>query len=169
MREASFDFGKKPVIDGYTKVTEYTLYTDELGYGLEKSAESAEREKGEVELYRDFLLVSENSFKVKLDNGKYRVRVATGDYVDEGDVTTSYEVNGIRKNAWVYDGAITEKIIDVDVSDGFMTFNFAAGRHSALNAIDIAEKKDFEMTEVSVEVKAKRNEQLVTLTWDKID
>lgn len=29
MREASFDFGKKPPVDGYTKVTEKSVYTKE--------------------------------------------------------------------------------------------------------------------------------------------
>ena len=34
MREASFDFGKKPPVDGYTKVTEKSVYTKEKGFGL---------------------------------------------------------------------------------------------------------------------------------------
>lgn len=29
MKEASFDFGKKPPVDGYTKVTEKSVYTKE--------------------------------------------------------------------------------------------------------------------------------------------
>lgn len=169
MKEASFDFGKKPAIDGYIKITEHTIYTNELGYGLEKSAAAEERETGEKELYRDFLLVPENSFKVNLENGTYTVRVATGDYVDEGDVTTSYEVNGVRKNAWVYDGTVVEKVFDVEVTGGIMEFKFANGRHSALNAIDIAEKKTPEMTDINVSVSAKRDEQYVALAWEKID
>ena len=31
MKEASFDFGKKPPVDGYTKVTEKSVYTKEKG------------------------------------------------------------------------------------------------------------------------------------------
>ncbi|MGN0149199.1 MAG: hypothetical protein ACI4C7_03000, partial [Clostridia bacterium] len=146
MREASFDFGKKPVIDGYTKVTEHTLYTDKLGYGIEKQAAAEEREIGEKELYRDFLLMPENTFKVKLENGTYTVRVATGDYVDEGDVTTAYEVNGVRSGVWVHDGTVVENVFDVDVTDGIMEFKFAQGRHCAVNAIDIAEKKIIKMS-----------------------
>ena len=34
MKEASFDFGKKPPVDGYTKVTEKSVYTKEKGFGL---------------------------------------------------------------------------------------------------------------------------------------
>ena len=40
MKEASFDFGKKPPVDGYTKVTEKTLYSKEKGFGLLKAAEA---------------------------------------------------------------------------------------------------------------------------------
>lgn len=169
MKEASFDFGKKPVTDGYTKVTEHTVYTDELGYGLESPAEAYEREIGEKELYRDFLLMGGNSFKVKLDNGTYTVRVASGDYVDEGDVTTAYEVNGIKQHVWVNDGSVKETVFDVAVKDGLMLFNFAEGKHPAINAVDIAEKKTPKMGEVKVSVRAKKDEQSVTLSWDKID
>lgn len=43
MREASFDFGKKPPVDGYTKVTEKSVYTKEKGFGLSEVAEADER------------------------------------------------------------------------------------------------------------------------------
>ncbi len=169
MKEASFDFGKKPVIDGYTKVTEHTLYNEERGFGLERDAKAEERETGEKELYRDFLLMGGNTFKVRLDNGTYSVRVASGDYVDEGDVTTAYDVNGVKKHAWVYDGTVIENVFDVDVTDGIMTFKFSEGKHPAINAIDIAEKKTPQMGELNANVRAKRDEQSVTLKWDKID
>lgn len=45
MREASFDFGKKPPVDGYTKVTEKSVYTKEKGFGLSEAAEADERKK----------------------------------------------------------------------------------------------------------------------------
>ena len=32
MKEASFDFGKKPPVDGYTKVTEKSIYTKDLDF-----------------------------------------------------------------------------------------------------------------------------------------
>ena len=49
MREASFDFGKKPPVDGYTKVTEKSVYTKEKGFGLSEVAEADERKIGEKE------------------------------------------------------------------------------------------------------------------------
>ena len=36
MKEASFDFGKKPPVDGYTKVTEKSVYTKEKGLDFRK-------------------------------------------------------------------------------------------------------------------------------------
>ncbi len=169
MKEASFDFGKKPVIDGYTKVTEHTLYNGERGFGLERNASAEERETGEKELYRDFLLMGGNTFTVRLDNGTYTVRVASGDYTDEGDVVTAYEVNGVKEHVWVNDGSVKENVFDVDVTDGVMTFKFSEGKHTAINAIDIAEKKTPQMGGLDARIRAKRDEQSVTLKWDKID
>lgn len=169
MKEASFDFGKKPVIDGYTKVTEHAIYNEERGFGLERDAAAEERETGEKELYRDFLLMGGNTFKVRLDNGTYSVRVASGDYADEGDVTTAYEVNGVKEHVWVNDGSVKENVFDVDVTDGVMTFNFSEGKHPAINAIDIAEKKTLKMGALNAHIRAKKDEQSVTLKWDKID
>ena len=94
MKEASFDFGKKPPVDGYTKVTEKSVYTKEKGFGLSEVAEADERKIGEKELNRDFLFMGGKSFIVDIENGEYIVRVSTGDYVDEGDVMTFYNVNG---------------------------------------------------------------------------
>jgi len=81
MKEASFDFGKKPPVDGYTKVTEKSVYTKEKGFGLSEVAEADERKIGEKELNRDFLFMGGKSFIVDIENGEYIVRVSTGDYV----------------------------------------------------------------------------------------
>ena len=37
MKEASFDFGKKPPVDGYTKVTEKSVYTRKKVLDFRKS------------------------------------------------------------------------------------------------------------------------------------
>lgn len=73
MREVSFDFGKKPVTEGYVKVTGETLFKNDAEYGLLRTAEAVEREVGEKELNRDFLLLPDNKFFVKLENGEYIV------------------------------------------------------------------------------------------------
>lgn len=169
MKEASFDFGKKTVMDGYTKVTEKTVYTSELGYGLSEEAQAEERKVGEKELNRDFLFMGGNTFTVDIENGEYMVRVSTGDYVDEGDVMTFYKVNGERHGVWVTDGSVMEQVFPVTVTDGKMVFEFEKGKHTTLNSIDIAEKKDIELIGIKSEITAKRNKQSVKLTWDKAE
>ncbi len=169
MREASFDFGIKPPIDGYIKIHPNTLYENGLGYGLKSIAEGAERKTGEKELYRDFLLAPDNEFKVDIENGTYVVRVAVGDYVDEGDVVVVCEVNGTVKHSWVIDGCVNELLYDVEVTDGVMTFKFMPSRHTAVSCIEIAEKKNIAMPEVKTEIAAGRKEQSVTLSWDKAE
>lgn len=169
MREASFDFGKKPVTDGYIKVNETCLYSADKGYGLAKAAEADERTIGEKELNRDFLFMGGNTFTVDLDNGEYMVRVATGDYVDEGDVMTFYSVNGEKHGVWVKDGTVIEQEFPVTVTDGKMEFVFEMGKHTCLNSINIAEKQDMAVTGLAADITAKRSAASVKLTWNKAD
>ena len=79
MKEASFDFGKKPPVDGYTKVTEKSVYTKEKGFGLSEVAEADERKIGEKELNRDFLFMggSHLSWMLKTANILYAFLRAT--------------------------------------------------------------------------------------------
>ena len=169
MREASFDFGKKPPVDGYTKVTEKSVYTKEKGFGLSEVAEADERKIGEKELNRDFLFMGGKSFIVDIENGEYIVRVSTGDYVDEGDVMTFYNVNGEKYGVWVSDGTVVERVFPVTVTDGKIEFAFEMGKHTCLNSIDIAQKQEIEVKNVKSAVIAKRDTASVKLTWDKAD
>ena len=167
MKEASFDFGKKPPVDGYTKVTEKSIYTKEKGFGLSEVAEADERKIGEKELNRDFLFMGGKSFIVDIENGEYIVRVSTGDYVDEGDVMTFYNVNGEKYGVWVSDGTVVERVFPVTVTDGKIEFAFEMGKHTCLNSIDIAQKQDIEVKNVKSAVIAKRDTASVKLTWDR--
>ncbi len=169
MKEASFDFGKNPPADGYMKVNGKCVYTKEQGFGLASIAEAESRDVGEKELNRDFLYIGGNSFTVDMDNGEYIVRVATGDYVDEGDVMTFYTVNGQKRGAWVKDGCVVEQVMPVTVTDGKIEFVFETGKHSCLNSIDIAKLRKIEITGLTADVRAKRSGASVRLSWDKAD
>lgn len=169
MREASFDFGKKTPVDGYIKITEKTLYSPSQGFGLMNEAQADERKTGEKELNRDFLFMNGNTFTVDMDNGSYIVRVSTGDYDDEGDVMTFYSVNGERHGVWVSCNKVMEKVFAVEVTDGKMEFVFENGRHTCLNSIDIAEKKNVVLSGLKADITAKRDKDLVRLSWDKAE
>ncbi len=169
MKEASFDFGKKPPVEGYTKVTDKSLYSKEKGFGLLKEAKAVERTEGEKELNRDFLFMDGNTFTVDAENGEYIVRVSTGDYVDEGDVMTFWTMNGEKQGAWVKCNSVIENVAPVKVTDGKIEFAFMEGRHTCLNSIDIAPKRDAEITGLKREITAKRRECSVKLTWDKAE
>lgn len=169
MREFSFDFGKKPVTEGYIKITGQTLFKNDAEYGLLNPAEAVEREVGEKELNRDFLLLPDNKFFVKLENGKYIVRLSTGDYVDEGDTTVKFTVNGVSDKAWVYDGTVIETYLEVEITEGIMEFSFENSRHTAVNSINIAMIQDLPAPEVAVDVTATKKEQQVKLTWKPVE
>lgn len=169
MKQICFDFGKKPPIDGFVKIKGTDTYDEKKGYGLSETAEACEREIGEKELCRDYLLMGNKSFKVKLENDTYMVRVYAGDYVDEGDVTTVIDVNGVRFGFWVNDGCVKEQVKEVPVTDGVMEFSVKNGRHPCLNAVEIAPKIGLKMGNVEAHVTAKEKEKSVRLTWDKVE
>ncbi|MCD8390516.1 MAG: GDSL family lipase, partial [Firmicutes bacterium] len=72
--DISFDFGSKPAAEGYIKVTGKTIYNEELGYGLSKKAQAVLRSSGEKDVMRDFLIMHDNTFRVKMPNGFYKIR-----------------------------------------------------------------------------------------------
>ena len=164
-----FDFGKKTACDGFLKVRGNTLYQEELGYGIVKNAPEVERGTGEKELGRDFLAFEDNTFKVLLENGTYMVRVYSGDYVDEGDVVTRFEINGVKGGFWVTDGTVKEGEFEVPVKDGIMEFKFLPGKHVCLNGIEISPKWDCQMHPVTAKVVATEKEQKVCLSWPVLE
>ncbi len=170
MDSICFDFGDYFAIAGYTKVKSDSLYDESKGYGLDKVAESGRSLKGDKELNRDYLLMGDNAFRVKLDNGAYLVRVNCGDYDDEGDVTTSVDVNGVDFSAWIMDGTVAETVQEVEVSNGVMVFSVANGKHPCLNAVEISKKQDIQMPDVSVKVEvAPDGRSKAILTWDRAE
>ncbi|MCX7714481.1 MAG: hypothetical protein N2171_01935, partial [Clostridia bacterium] len=168
MNKVRFDFGIKPADEGFIKVTGDMLYDDALGYGISEKAEAVARETGEKSVCRDFLMFDKKSFKVKLENGSYNVRVYSGDYVDEGDVVTKFCINEKQFGLWVNDGTVLERECKIEVTDGIMNFSFE-GRHACLNAIDIALDNLPPMGEVLPYITARADAQNVSLTWDALE
>lgn len=169
MKDGAFDFGKKPAIDGYIKVTGTTLYDEETGFGMDSEAEAVERKIGEKELLRDFLLMGGKSFKVRVENGTYMIRVYTGDYDDEGDITTSYTINGEKHGTWVSDSSVREMVYETEVTDGMLEIKMNENRHPALNALEFSVKENIEMPEVKAEISVSEKQSSVRLSWRKAD
>ncbi|MCH5186498.1 MAG: hypothetical protein J1F64_10325, partial [Oscillospiraceae bacterium] len=168
MNKIRFDFGVKPVETGYIKVDGNCIYDDSKGYGILNKAEGVEKDRGEKPLCRDYLLFDKNTFRVKLDNGVYNVRVYSGDYVDEGDLVTKFTINSKQFGLWVNDGTVLERVSSAEVTDGIMEFYFE-GRHACLNAIDIAPYEDKGRPEVSSKVNSCPETPCVELSFAALD
>ena len=166
--DLSFDFGSKPPEEGYIKITGRTIYNEERGYGILRRAQAMLRNSGEKTIMRDFLIMDGNAFKVKIPNGMYKIRIALGDYEDEGDVTTVFKINGEVQHSWVHDSTVIERFHEVEVTNGEILFEFS-GKHPALNAIDIAAKRWLKMTPVEWSACAKPECPSITLTWPPVE
>ena len=110
-----FDFGEGRPADGFRKVNGSDIYEEESGFGVVKGAPSAVKYKGDKAVLRDYIEFKDNTFRVKLDNGLYRVRVCSGDYDDIGDVTTVLDVNGTELSFWIRQDEVVcdETVVEV--------------------------------------------------------
>lgn len=173
MENLRFDFGFGAEHDGYIKIRGNMLFGDGSDFGILNAADGCERPRGDyfegdVPVLRDWLAFGGNSFIVKVENGVYEVRVHSGDYVDEGDVVTSYSVNGEKAGFWINDGVVKNRTHEVSVTGGEIRIDFEEGRHVCLNAVEISKKRTIPAPEVIVHIKAGREEQAVTLSWDAV-
>lgn len=164
-----FDFGSGEAAEGFVKVTGNSIYDDKLGYGLQNTAREIVRRKGELPFARNFLVFEENMFRLKLENGTYRIRLFSGDYEDEGDVTTSFYVNGKEIKFWVNDASIMVQESVAEVTDGMLELKAGQGQYICLNALEIAPKLELQRMEVYVDILAKVMEQKVTLSWKAVE
>lgn len=160
-----FDFGCKAAYGNSIKVAESCLYSDEKGYGLTEGAQAIERVSGKKELCRDFLLLKDKGFKVKLPNGSYHVRIYAGDYDDNGDVTVKAFINGRRYGIWVNDRTVAEGEYKINVENEIIDFAFE-GKYVCINAIDISSLHTAQIQKVNYEVKADTEKCSVVLSWN---
>ncbi len=164
-----FDFGAGLPVEGFIKVTSDTIYSEEQGFGIEKNAEAVLRNKGEKKFLRDFLLFNDNTFKMKIENGVYNIRIYTGDYDDEGDVTTKFNINGKEVCFWVNDSVVKNDEITIEVTNSVLEIKASDGKHVCLNAVEIAPKHSLQKAEVISAVFIEKEKQDVTLSWKEID
>lgn len=120
-----FDFGTdaSPVAAGWTQVTQGTLYTSELGYGITELDGGLSRDRGsEVgdEAVRDWVGRFSNpwEFKVDLPNGNYELDVVIAE-MSGARATSSFAVEGVAKARLSVSGGIQrETLTNIAVTDG---------------------------------------------------
>ncbi|MFC4403025.1 hypothetical protein [Gracilibacillus xinjiangensis] len=157
-----FDFGSEtsPVADGYTRISNTLLYTEELGYGLSKTVDSRDR-GGPDDLRRDFTNGSDYSFTLDIPNGDYFVRIISGDEIAFN--RTSFVINGedygnVTANAEEY----AELLANVSVTDEKLTIDI--GENGRINAIEIIPMVQIDSLKVdSVDYSSPS----VTLSWEE--
>ena len=134
-----YDFGSKssPVADGFTKVSNKMIYSEEKGYGLSSEVGYKDREEEERLQLRDFVISNEDySFQTDLPNGTYKVKVSSGDKTDSNE--TEIEVDGEEMES-TGEGQYDDLLSTVKVTDGKMTFSIS-GVDKRLNTIEITEE-----------------------------
>ncbi|MGG4132518.1 hypothetical protein ABEW19_30140 [Paenibacillus illinoisensis] len=164
--EWAFDLGtpQSPVAEGYIQVHENTLYSKELGYGLDVSTSSRDQ-NGADDLRRDFLLMSNRIFKVDVPNGIYYVQVTTGS-LDNSDTTTFTLEGGATFSGKTDAGKFADHSGTVTITDGQLNIAFGAAAYSRTNAIRIIRYPD--APELVLSKVDFNSESSVTLTWDNV-
>ena len=153
---AAFDFGIKEATaaDGYTTITVNAKggsktvaelgigYTEEKGYGfLNETATIQGREEEYTQagvlpkaVYTDFAIPDGQTFAVDLANGTYQVDIVGGSAYKS---TVKGTIEGEAVSVGNAAGSYAVKSIEVTVTDGQLTCEFASGATSRLDAIII--------------------------------
>ncbi|WP_171684874.1 rhamnogalacturonan lyase family protein [Paenibacillus planticolens] len=132
-----FDFGTatSPVASGYTRISESTLYTSALGYGLSKVIASRDRGAAYSDILRDFVIDKSFSFNVDMENGDYFVKLTAGDGIATNK--TSVTIEGVNRGSTnTASGSFQDITAVVTVADGQMNFDIG-GSDGRVNAIEI--------------------------------
>lgn len=169
MTQCRFDFGIGNAAEGFMKVIGSSIYSDKSGYGIEKETYGVKRDGGDKEVLRDYLDFSGNKFTVRLENGKYRVRIHTGDYSDEGDVTSHFYVNGEDIDFWVHDSTVENGEIICNVKNGVLNIQADEGKHVCLNAVEISPATELQEVKIRSHNSVSAEKQSVMLDWDRVE
>ncbi|MBP1962210.1 dockerin type I domain-containing protein [Paenibacillus aceris] len=159
-----FDFGTatSPVAPGFTRVSESTLYSSTLGYGLSKTIASRDRGASYSDTLRDFVIDKSFSFKVDMDNGDYFVKVSAGDGTASNK--TAVTIEGVNRGSTnTASGSFQDITAVVTVADGQMNFDIG-GNDGRVNAIEITPA--VVMSGVKVDSVSVTPAPSVQLSWD---
>ncbi|OLS34846.1 Ig-like domain-containing protein [Bacillus sp. MRMR6] len=135
-----FGTGSSLVADGYTRVSESTIYTSDSGFGLNKKIASRDRSYSDA-LLRDFVLDTSSAknytFRADVPNGTYQVKVGAGDAIASNK--TSVSVEAVELGATnTGSGEFEELTGTIKVIDGKMLFTIT-GNDTRINVIEITQ------------------------------
>ncbi|TYB51972.1 hypothetical protein FXF51_52355 [Nonomuraea sp. PA05] len=128
-----FDFGSttSPLADGYTRVAHNTLYTADLGYGLDRAV--GNRDRGTADpVTRDFTVAASYGFAVDVPNGEYELKVISGDAIAPNTTTLAVEGEA-RATITASTGAYGDYTGTARITDGQLNLGF--GQDGRVNAI----------------------------------
>lgn len=160
----AFDFGCEgdPVAEGHHGVTESTLYSQDVGFGL--SAPVACRDRGTLDdMRRDFVLAGGEQFQVDLPDGDYHVTVISGDAIASNN--TQLTVQGEDQGSLQPRGSgeFAEHSVYTTVQDGTLTLEvFSDGRINGVEISQVAPPTGLHDAGVSTEPPS------ATLVWDDV-
>ncbi|WP_416148988.1 fibronectin type III domain-containing protein [Salipaludibacillus sp. HK11] len=159
-----FDLGTQasPIEDGYTKVSEVTLYDSDKGYGLDSAAGSRDQANN---LTRDFVIAGGNSFKVDLPNGDYKTIITTGAEWDDNQTSYSLQGGEVRGGELTSAGNFITYEDTVPVENGQLDISFLDdARINAVEIVPVLMITSLEVSEISL-----GQDSYVILNWDSMD
>ncbi|MFA9559158.1 fibronectin type III domain-containing protein [Evansella sp. AB-rgal1] len=139
MLHLKFDLGtdSSPVAEGYTKVSQSTLYSSDRGYGFENVADSRDQ-GGPTDLLRDFVIASGNTFMVDLPVGEYEIEIVTGSQNDVNRTNYTLQGGDIKGGDRTGGGEFITYEDTFTVFDGQLEASFS-NEWARINAIEIVQ------------------------------
>ena len=142
-----YDFGPGPLVDGYTQITNTTVYSVEYGYGFTNISGLDVRDRGGADgLKRDFVVSNTpRTFIVDLPDDRYTVHIIAGDQMSSApNGPMDVFAEGEKKISGMFSegGQYSEQNFDVEVQDGQLNFDMVHSNSSSgtwrINAMEIS-------------------------------
>lgn len=136
-----FDFGtsSSAVKDGYSKVSEESSYSEEIGYGFQDPSKVVSGDNGTTDaLQSDFISTKETSFNVDLPNGDYTVSVIAGDSKEATNIGVKAETIQKVQDTPVAAGEFIDRSFSIALVDGQLNVELT-GSNPKINGLIITE------------------------------